>query len=176
MEVSPGQLRQTLATYQMGHLSIQVLRELLAVLLPRVQLEVHYVSTVLSHLLMITDINLLGTLTNQTHIVRNHENSPLELIQASCKGIDRLHIERVRRLVQQESKNELETEYTGIESIRDTHRCGRSCAMMANTIRAFCPALSCPITCCCWSPVHPYLPSKGLIFSMGSSGMSFCLK
>ena len=89
------------------YLSIQVLRELLIILFPGVHLEVHNISTVLGHLFMIADINLLSTLTNQTHIVWNHENAPFKLIQTPRKGIDRLHIKRVRRFVQQESNKRI---------------------------------------------------------------------
>lgn len=81
-------------------LSVHVLRQFLGILLPRVELELHDVAFVSLDLLVVTDINLLSTLADQSHVVRNHDHSSLEAVDASRQGVDRLHIKRVGRFVQ----------------------------------------------------------------------------
>lgn len=55
-------------------------------------LKVHDVATVLRDLFMVTDINLLGTLRNQTHVVRNHQDTTLKAIETTGQRIDGLNI------------------------------------------------------------------------------------
>mmetsp|Transcript_23058 Transcript_23058/g.65352 ORF Transcript_23058/g.65352 Transcript_23058/m.65352 type:complete len:251 (-) Transcript_23058:1414-2166(-) len=64
----------------------------------------------------------------------------------------------------------------GFVGSSSSSRWGFSCAIMANTMRAFWPAESWDITCVCCPPVHPYRPSSGRIRSNDSSGITFSLK
>ena len=96
---------------------VHVLRQLFVVLLLCMKLEVHNVSLVQGNLLVVTDIDLFSTLAtencdqymrkderkerpthtssnlpDQTNVVRNHEDTSLELIEASRECINRFHI------------------------------------------------------------------------------------
>ena len=81
------------------HLSILMLGKSLLVLLLGVHLEVHDISLVLSDAFVVTDQDFVGTLRNQSHVVRNHNHSTLKILQASRKSVNRLHIKRVGRLI-----------------------------------------------------------------------------
>jgi hypothetical protein len=60
-----------------------VLRELLLVGLARGQLEVKDVPLVQLHLLVVADVDLLGALGDEAHVVTDHEDASLELLEAA---------------------------------------------------------------------------------------------
>ena len=95
--IVPGYLNEAIVFYRL--LSVHVLGQLLGVFLSRMQFEFHDIAFVPFDLFVVTDVDLLRALTNQTHVVRNHDYSTLKTIDASSQRIDRFHIERVRRLV-----------------------------------------------------------------------------
>jgi hypothetical protein len=80
-------------------LSIQMLSQLLVVFLASVHFEIHNISGILDNLLVIANIYLLGTLRYQAHIVTDHQNTTLELVQTSCQRINAFHIQWVCRFV-----------------------------------------------------------------------------
>lgn len=76
-------------------LSVHVLRELLAVLLLGLHLEGHNVSRVFCDALVVANVNFLGTLRDQTHVVRNHQHPAFEFVDALSQCIDRVDIQRI---------------------------------------------------------------------------------
>jgi hypothetical protein len=83
-------------------LSVLMLRQLGSIVLLGVKLEGHDITLVLRNLLVIAHVNLLSTLRNETHVVRNDNHSTLEGLETSSESINRLHIQRVGRFVQKE--------------------------------------------------------------------------
>ena len=64
------------------------------------ELELHDVTLVPRDLLVISDEDLLGTLGDQSHVVADHEDTSLELVDTFGQGVDRFHIKRICRFVQ----------------------------------------------------------------------------
>ena len=70
-------------------LSIHVLGKLLLVGLAGGKLEVQNVTLVQLDLLFVADVDLLGALRDEAHIVTDHEDSSLELLEAAlCNYVD----------------------------------------------------------------------------------------
>ena len=76
-------------------LSVHVLRELLAVLLLGLHLERHNVSRVFCDALVVANVNFLGALRDETHVVRNHQHPTLEFVDALSQCIDGVDIQRI---------------------------------------------------------------------------------
>lgn len=78
-----------------------MLRESRLVLLLGVHLEIHDISLVLGDRFIVANHNLVCTLGDQSHIVGNDDHTTLEILQTSRKSINRLHVKRIGRLIQQ---------------------------------------------------------------------------
>jgi hypothetical protein len=71
---------------------VQVLLQLFTILLSRLHLELHNITGILGHLFVIANVNFLGALGNQSHIVTNHQHAALELVETPRQGVNGIHI------------------------------------------------------------------------------------
>ena len=76
-----------------------MLCQVLGIFLLLVKLELHDVAFVSSDLLVVANVNLFGTLRDQSHVVTDHEHSTLEVVDATSQRVDRFHVEGIRRFV-----------------------------------------------------------------------------
>ena len=139
-----------------------MLGELLLVGLAAGELEVQDVALVQLDLLVVADVNLLGALGDEAHVVTDHEDPSLELLEAALrngtvasKGEKQIRINQVRErmflAIYDSSRGKTQpdnsTRLTARASILSMSRgfvgssrrsmCGFSWAMMAKTMRAF---------------------------------------
>jgi hypothetical protein len=69
-----------------------VLLQLLGIVFSCLHLEFHDIASVFSNALVIANVNLLCALRNEPHVVRNHQDTALELVETASEGVDRVHI------------------------------------------------------------------------------------
>ena len=66
------------------------------------QLEVHDVALVFLHFFVVANPQLLGDLADEAHVVGHQNHTTFELVDGFCQAINGVHVQRVRRLVQQQ--------------------------------------------------------------------------
>mmetsp|Transcript_28318 Transcript_28318/g.60719 ORF Transcript_28318/g.60719 Transcript_28318/m.60719 type:complete len:305 (-) Transcript_28318:653-1567(-) len=76
-------------------------------LLPHVHLEIHNVALVLGDGPVFADPDLLRNLADQSHVVAHQNEAALEFVDGLGQCVDALHVEMVRRFVQEQDVGDL---------------------------------------------------------------------
>lgn len=65
-----------------------MLGKILLVFLLLMKLELHDIPIIARDLFVVADVDLFSALRDQSHVVTNHNNTPLKFVQAPCKRIN----------------------------------------------------------------------------------------
>lgn len=84
--------------------------------------NVHTLLGQVDNLLLLNLPNLLGDLRDQSEIVRDNDDTSRELLDGPGEGIDRFHIEVVRRLVEKDDRRVLHRELGEDDSVSESVR------------------------------------------------------
>ena len=79
-----------------------MLRQFLVVFLFRVELEIHNVTFIPLDGFVVANVDFVGTLRNESHVVRNHEHATLIGFDAPCQGINGWDVQWIGWFIQHE--------------------------------------------------------------------------